>query len=422
MDCLSESKNEFNELVRLRRYFHQNPECGPQEQSETLSFISSCLTSLGITHKKIEGGGILGFIPGKSEEPLILLRADTDALPIQEDPENLKGPKACISSRAGVSHACGHDGHMAMLLTEAKILKSHQNELEGSVLLMFEENEECSMCVTRFAEYFQQNKIKIDSCYATHVRWDIPSGKISINNSIAMHGFCIFRISIKGIGGHGSRPDLCNSPIDCFNQFYTKLKDELKMNLTSEDRRFTWSFGLLNAGTTENVIPDTLKSAGTIRFSRPQDGIEAIKKIKSILHEVCEKCGTEYSFSTEQFLPPVINEETCSTLAQTALKNELGPSFLEFHEPWMASETFSFLSSMIPSVFSFTGIRNEETGSGANHHTPKFDIDEKGLIYGTAMALSYVQEFFRKKPDLSAFKKANSSFSEFIKQLNNLEF
>lgn len=421
MDFLELAKNEFENLVRLRRHFHEYPECGPDEQLNTLSFIESELDKYGIKYKRISHGGILGFINKNLNKTgkTVLLRSDTDALPIQEDSKNLLQEKICVSKIKGVSHACGHDAHLAMLLTEAKILKQNENRLNGCVVLMFEESEETKVETEQICKYIEENNIKIDTSYATHVRWDINAGKVCVNDSIAMHGFCIFKIQINGLGGHGSRPDLCHSPIDCFNDFYTELRNTLKIDVQSQTNRFTWSIGQLSSGNAENIIPEELNCAGTFRFSDSTDGLEAIKKIKEVLEKTCKKNKCDFNFSTEQFLPPVTNYNVCASIAKSAIKNLKNDIYAEC-EPWMASETFSYLSNMIPSVFSFTGIKNEKIGCGANHHTPKFDIDENGMIFGTAAALSYVFAFLDNEVDLSNFKKAQPTFEKFINQLHKI--
>lgn len=420
MNYINEVSEEFENLVALRRHFHENPECGPAEQLKTLAFIESKLTEYGIPFQRVGHSGTLAFISGNKAGKTILLRSDTDALPIQEDEQNLCGAKKCVSKVKGVSHACGHDGHMAMLLTEAKLLKKHEKELKGSVVLLFEESEEVTLEIEEILKYIDQNKIHIDTCYATHVRWDIPTGKVSTEKGMVMNGFCLFDIEIKGKSGHGSRPDLGNSTIDCFNQFYNCM-NQMRMKLVPPDRLFTWSIGELHAGTTNNVLPDNLKCAGTTRFSSIEDGIAAIREMRKILDAVCTVCGCTYTLFPEQFFYPVMNHSGLAELAQKSIKEKLGEEYYLAAQPWMASETFSYLSSMYPSVLSFTGIKNDQLGSGANHHTPKFDLDEKGLIYGAAAAICYAMSYLENPPATEDFKPAAETSEKMIKFLHSVE-
>lgn len=413
MDYFAEVNEEFDELVRLRRHFHENPECGPAEQIKTLEFIESELDKIAVRHVRIEHGGVLGFIDGAKDGKTLLLRSDTDALPIQEDSENLAGKKLCVSNVKGVSHACGHDGHMAMLLVTAKLLKQMEQNLAGSVILMFEESEEITLEVEQICKYIEEKQIKIDACYGNHVRWDMPSGTVACNDGIAMHGLLAFEVEIFGKNGHGSRPDLGCSTLDAFNLFYNSM-NQMRMKLAAPDVRFTWSIGRVECGTARNVIPDHLYFGGTARFSEAEDGRRAFFQIKKYLESACSVCDCKFKISPDQYLLPVVNYSTCAEFAKENIIKNLGKEVLYDAEPWMASETFNYLSNFYPSVYCFVGIKNEKIGSGENHHTPKFDLDEKALVYGTAAALSYAVNFLENPPDLSGFKKVRPSFKDFI--------
>ncbi len=412
MDYLAKVNEEFDELVRLRRHFHENPECGPAEQLKTLEYIEKELDKLDIRHVRIVHGGVLGFIDGKKDGKTILLRSDTDALPIQEDPNNLAGPKFCVSKVKGVSHACGHDSHMAMLLVVAKLLKQKESCLKGSVILMFEESEEIELECEQICKYIEENNIHIDACYGNHVRWDIPVGKVMCSDGIAMHGLLAFEANIQGLNGHGSRPDLGHSTLDCFNLFYNSM-NQMRMKLVAPDKRFTWSIGKVVCGTARNVIPDHLYFAGTARFSDTADGRNCFYEIKKMLDAACSVCDCTYTITPAQFLLPVKNYSPCAKLAEKCICG-LGENVLYKGDAWMASETFSYMSNMYPSIYAFIGIKNEKLGSGDNHHTPKFDLDEKGMIYGVAAALSYVESFLENPPDLSGFTKVSPSHKDYI--------
>ena len=413
MDCLAKVNEEFDELVRLRRHFHENPECGPEEQLKTLEFIEKELDKINVRHVRVKHGGVLGFIDGKKDGKTILLRSDTDALPIQEDENNLVGKKVCVSKIKGVSHACGHDGHMAMLLVTAKLLKQIESSLAGSVILMFEQSEEIVLEVEQLCKYIEENGIKVDACYGNHVRWDLETGKIACNDGVAMHGLLAFEVEIFGKNGHGSRPDLGCSTLDAFNLFYNSM-NQMRMKMVKPDSHFTWSIGKVECGTARNVIPDHLYFAGTARFSNAEDGRKAFYQIKKYLENACSNCDCTFTLEPAQYLLPVVNDSSCAAFAKKNIEQNLGKDIFSDVEPWMASETFNYMSCMYPSVYCFVGIKNEQLGSGDNHHTPKFDLDEKGLVYGTAAAFSYAVNFLENPPDLSGFKKVCQTHSEFI--------
>lgn len=164
MEIFEEAKKNFDFMVRIRRHMHENPEVTGQE-FETLKFINKELDALGIEHVEVEDGGIVGLIHGAKPGKTVLLRADMDALPIDESPKNLKKEKVCVSKNKGVSHACGHDAHTAMLLAEAKILNEHKDELNGTVVLCFERGEEGGGQVKNLLPYVVETMgLHIDTC------------------------------------------------------------------------------------------------------------------------------------------------------------------------------------------------------------------------------------------------------------------
>ena len=392
-----------HELTALRRHFHENPELSGQEK-ETLAFIEEKLQSCHIPYHHVNNGGIVGWIDGEGggEGKTLLLRADIDALPIDESPENLGHKRTCRSCHPGVMHACGHDGHMAMLLVEGKILESLKKTWSGKIILMFEQGEEGTGNIKQLLEFLERDSgWSIDACYATHVRWDIPAGKIAICHGPAMAGGFGFKIKLIGNGGHGSRPDLANSPIDCFAAFYQNIQ-ALRMRSVSPKECLTLSIGSIHAGELLNVIPDDLVFAGTSRFfSYDNAGKAFYEGFMKILENECDNYNCRYEILRMHHpLYEAHNDETCTTLAERAVQTHMGEDVLFEAEPWMASETMALTLRLYPGVLTFTGIANEELGCGANHHTPQFDLDERGLIYGAAAGISYALQFLAEQPDI----------------------
>ena len=235
-------------MISMRRYFHQWPELTGQEY-KTIEKLSEELTSMGVEHVVIENGGILATIKGgKPGDRAVLLRADVDALPVLETPDNLKkGMRTCISQTPGLMHACGHDGHMAMLLGTAKILLDKKDEIEGTVYLCFERGEEAAGNVEYIFPYIERNNIQIDAVYGAHLVATLPSGYLAINDEGMMAGSMGFQITIEGQGGHGSRPDQSNNPIDCFVAIYQRLQ-ALRLTKVDPFKTCTYSVGLLQSG------------------------------------------------------------------------------------------------------------------------------------------------------------------------------
>lgn len=397
---------EKNNLITWRRHFHQYPEPS-QHEFKTMDFIENLLHEWQIPTVRVPKGGIIGTIDSGKPGYTVLMRADMDALPIPESPRNLCREKICVSKNPGYSHACGHDGHMSMLLTEAKILSSHRDEWDGKVVVVFEEAEEFGeRGVGHIIQYLADHQIHIDACYGTHVRWDVPAGKMAILDGNVMAGTFFFRSKITGRGGHGSRPDLSVSPVDTFLAFANELQ-AFRMRAVDPTHCMTYSFGAVQAGQEPNVIPDTLTFAGTSRFFTNADGLAFHRTFHRLLDSACANFECQGAMIEDQMLPVVENDPTCAALARQGIGQYVGDQTVIPVEPWMASETYSLYVALYPGILAFTGIQDAAVGSGANHHTPAFDLAEDGLVTGAMSALAYVVTILREKPDLTAFKPAD---------------
>lgn len=402
-------QNNLEELKQIRRYCHEHPELSAKE-FQTMAFIKAKLDSYGIPYHYVEGGGIFGWIDGHGPGKTILLRADIDALPVTEAESNLTCRRTCISKTPGVMHACGHDGHIAMLLIEAKLLQETKEQWPGKVILMFEEGEEYSDCITKLIPYLEnESGWHIDTCYATHVRWDIPSGKIGLCHGAAMSGGFGFEIKIIGRGGHGARPDLAQSPIDCFTAFHQSLQT-LRMRFISPLECLTLSLGSVHSGDAANTIPNELIFSGTSRFfSYDRAGKQFYEEFLKLLDSTCRSYGCTYEILTmRKPLYEVQNNETCTALATQAVTKYLGEAALYNCSPWMASETMALTMRLYPGVLTFTGIANEAKGCGANHHTPAFDLDENGLAAGVITAVGYTLDYLQEQPEIPFVRNIES--------------
>ena len=228
-----------------------------------------------------------------------------------------------------------------------------------------------------------------------------------------MCGQMRFRLTIKGHSGHGSRPDLACNTIDCFHLIYAAWQT-LRMTRVRPDTSLTWSVCSLHAGDSHNVIPDNLTCEGTIRMMDVESGDAFWQAFHSAAVRIARECGCTASLERVMYLLPLEGDDTCQTLFKKAAREVLGQDAVFTAEPWMASESFSYLSVMYPSVFSFVGIRNEEKGCGANHHTPEFDLDEDGMIAGVAAAVAYARAYLQTTPDTTGFKPLCSNLAELM--------
>ena len=383
MDILKESLALAEYTTAIRRHLHENPELSGREFN-TVKLICSELEQIGIDYVNIPDGGVLATIDGPVPGKTVLLRADCDALPIEELPHNPKQPKVCVSKVPGVSHMCGHDSHTAMLLTAAKILKANQDQIKGRVYLLFERGEEGGGNIYWIFKYFEEQGVKIDASFAGHTDVSLTPGYIGCQGGPSYAGALGYQIKITGKGGHGSRPDMSINPIDCFVSIYECIKS-IRMNYVEPTVIMTNSMGMVKAGAAGNVIPQELTFGGTCRFYDAAAG----NIFKTKLVEICEAqaalfdCKVEFEKLTGPTLP-VINNNKLAAIGAKAIRAALGDEAVKVLPLNMGSESYSYFSTYYPSVMMAIGIGNPEKGMTIIQHNPGFDLDEDGMPYGAA--------------------------------------
>ncbi len=390
-------------VINIRRDLHRNPEVSMQEK-RTIKVVTDELEKLNISYEVIPSGGVIGFIEGENPGKSIILRSDLDALPMKEAPRNLKHEKVVVSKKNDAAHLCGHDGHTAMLLGAAQILVNHKDQIKGKIILAFEQGEENGKGIYRMLRRLVE--IGADGVWGIHLKNDIPAGKISVDPGPRMAGIFPFDVIIRGKSGHGSRPDLANSPIACFSDFYHDLQ-AARIRSLNPFQPITFSVGSIHAGSSANVIPDDLTFSGTARFLHETQGEAAMQVFTRLLDEACHKNNCNYEF-IEEPVPIhlfVNNEETCANIAAEAIERILGKETLTHYPAWMASESFGFYQRYFPGVFAFVGIQNEKKGIGAEHHNAHFDIDEEVLKLGVAATVQYAIDFLNYEKEIDYGKE-----------------
>ncbi len=410
MTNLELAKKYEEYIISMRRYFHENPELSGKEDG-TVKRLTEELEKMGIEYDIVENGGILATVkplPENDKGRTVLLRADIDALPVQETDEVLNGDKRKVKSKVdGVMHACGHDGHMAMLLGAAKILTEKKTELDGTVYLCFERGEEVSILYKNLFAYMDKHEIHPDSCYGMHLLSTLETGKLAINDTNMMAGWQPFEVILHGRGGHGSRPDQSVSPIDAFAAIYAGMEG-IRLRKIDPYKTLTYSIGKLQSGLQGNVIPDDCVFAGTMRtFDRNGAGMVWYDEFKKLIEDTADAYGCTAEFVSYP-LPgyAVINNPECAHFARKVIGAEIGAdSVIDNAEPWMASESYARYLLQWPGVFGFLGMKNPDKGVGAAHHNRFFDIDEDVLIKGATAAATYALEFLKDGPDTSKMPK-----------------
>ncbi|WP_236786569.1 amidohydrolase [Anaerococcus ihuae] len=399
------SANEIKNLVKenldfakkIKNYLHEYPELSSKE-FETRKFLINECKKLGLEIEEVKNStGFVAILDTNRQGKTLGLRTDIDALPILENEENLKSKKEVVSKNPGVMHACGHDFHMALALTSAKILSELKDKLNGKFYFIFEEGEETGAGIHAMIESLKN--IKFDAIYGNHVDTEIPTGKIAISKGKVYAGCAGVDFDVIGKGGHGSRPDLLISPINALVAIINNLNQTWASGLNPNEI-VTLGIGSINAGFASNVIPDKANLKATLRFFEDEVGEKALEKLKDIAEKTANLYGCKVKFNdyTRIVAYPVINDENISEFARISLE-EILPNSRVDEDVSFGSESFYGYGKIAPSVFAKIGVKNEEKGCGAGAHTEKFDVDNDGLYYGLACALNFLINFNRKERD-----------------------
>lgn len=374
-------------IVDKRRDFHMYPEL-KYEEKRTSEIVYKELTSLGYEIKKVAGTGIIGTLRLKGKgSKTIALRADMDALPINE-----ATGKSYTSKIEGKMHACGHDGHIAMLLGAAKILSSMRENLNGTIKLVFQPAEEGGWGAEKVVNSgFLDN---VDAVFGMHLWADLPSGVIGVKQGTLMASVDSFKINIKGKGGHAAEPEKTFDPIvvlvDMVNAYQKIISREI-----STFEPAILSITSIDSGKTFNVVPENAYMSGTVRAVNLDIRNFIIKRMEEITKGYAKamKCDAKFEIFAKPALP-VINDESLVLFAKSILPiigNVIEPKIT------MIGEDFSFYAKKAKTLFLFLGVRNEDKEIVFPHHHPKFDIDEDILDKGAAIyslfAYRYLKDF-----------------------------
>lgn len=387
-EVIKQKVKEVNEYVmNTRGYLHTIAEVAGQEV-ETTKFLQEEVGKNGLPIEMVSTTGFIATLdtgrPGKT----IALRADIDALPIQEDENNLKQKKKYVSKNEGVCHACGHDGHAAMLLGAMKILCELKEDLNGTILFCFEEGEESWTGIYKMMDALSTKNV--DMVYGTHLASFMKTGTISVEPGPRMAGAAIIDFEVIGQGGHGSRPDLSVNPVFAAAQVLNGISSAWNNQI---DVTETVTLGLtqIHGGEMYNIIPEKVSIGGSLRFFNVEEGAKALEVLKNVssLTAQAHNCKVDFLGKTVVTADPVVNDEKLSESLTKGLNELLPENSVLTGEKWFASESFSLYSSKYPSILAFVGIANEDLGSGAEHHNARFDVDDNALQVGVTGAVKF---------------------------------
>ena len=379
----------------VRRHLHLYPEVGGHE-TETAKFLKAELAKIGNfeIHDVPGSTGFYAILDTKRPGKTIGLRTDIDGLPIKESTVNGGGkPKPFLSKNVGVTQGCGHDGHMAVLLTSIRIIYDLRDRLTGKYVFIFEEGEETNTGIRPMVAALKD--IHFDVIYGNHLVSSVPSGQIYINEGSIMTGMAMLSWQVFGKGGHASRPDQAVNPIFAAANILTSVSIAWN-NQRDITKLVTLGVTQFQGGETWNVIPDSVYVGGTLRFFDWDAGVRSLELIKKVATDVANAHGCQVRFGEKMTaqVPPVVNDPQVTAFARRMV-DELYPGRATNNPKynWYASETFALYNQLAPTLFTLVGVQNQELGTTAGHHTGEFDIDEDALQYAIGTMVKFAVSY-----------------------------
>jgi amidohydrolase len=371
-------------LVKWRRFMHANPELSFQEVNTSQFVYDTLLSFEGLEVSRPTQYSVMAVLRGAKSGKTIGLRADMDALPIQEANET-----PYKSSVPGVMHACGHDGHTAILLETACVLSQHKDEVAGEIRFFFQHAEE--QFPGGGEEMVEAGVMEgVDAVIGLHLMSGLPTGKIGIAYGPMMAAPDVFEIVIQGKGGHAAHPQETVDPIVIGAQIISNLQHIVSRNTDAFKQRVV-SVTQFNAGTADNIIPDTAFLLGTVRCFDEELRKDAKRRIEQMIQGITAAHGATYTYDYRYGYRPVINEETITKVVEQSALELFGKEDVTYVSPSMGGEDFSAFLQKAKGCFFKLGSGNPEKGTNYPHHHPRFDIDEDALPLGVQMFLRVVK-------------------------------
>ena len=367
------------EMVERRRDLHRHPELAFQE-ARTAGIVAETLNALGLEVQTGVGRtGVVGLLEGGQPGPVVMVRCDMDALPIDEEND-----VPYRSQQPGRMHACGHDGHTAVALAVARLFAERREALRGSVKFAFQPAEEIGQGAAAMVADGALEAPRPDVCYGLHLWNDLPHGQVSVTPGPFMAGADALRITVRGRGSHAALPHQSADPVVAAASLVLALQTVVSRSLSPLETAVV-SVTQLQAGTALNVIPEQVALAGTIRTFKPEVRALVVERVQAVSAAAAAALGCQAEVSIEPLTPPVIND---TALAERLLERfrQAAPD-LEYVTGMqtMAAEDVSVFLNRVPGVFFFVGSADRARGLVYGHHHPRFDFNEDALVTGAAL-------------------------------------
>jgi len=387
-------QNASPRMVQIRHQLHQHPELGNRE-FETAKLIAEYLRGLGLDEVRTEVAhtGVVGVLRGSKPGPVVAVRADMDALPVTEDtpfPFKSTVRATYLGQDVGVSHACGHDVHMAVELGLATVLASLQDRLPGTVVFLFQPAEEGAPPGEEGGAALMVKEGVLEdpapeAIFGLHASWNTPVGVLGYTPGPALAASDHFTATIHGRGAHGAQPEVSVDPVVMAAEAIMALQTIRSRNMSPIEPGVV-TVGLVRGGTRFNIIPDDVLLEGTVRsyHTETQDLVE--RRMREILGGVTAAGGGSYELTYERGIPVTVNDVALTERMVPSLERAVGADNVERLDPATVAEDFAYFANEIPGFYYRLGTLKSGTTSG-NHHTPTFQADDSAIPVGiTAMA------------------------------------
>jgi len=385
IDFLAEAEAMRDDVVAWRRDFHRNPELAFQE-TRTAGIVAEHLQSLGMeVQTGIGQTGVIGILDGAEDGPTVLMRADMDALPILEANDT-----EYVSTKEGIMHACGHDGHTAIGMGVAQLLAGKRDQIKGRVKFVFQPAEEIGSGAKAMVADGALTSPAPDYSVGLHLWNGMPTGMIGLASGSVMAGASNFDITITGKGGHGALPDLAIDPVVCAAQIVVGLQTIVSRNADPISLAVVSATKVI-AGTAHNIIPETASISGTFRTYTIEIRDMVEKRIAEVAQGIGQAMNCEIEVDIQHHTKPVINDEA---VARTLREKFVAMGFDNIvEERTMGAEDVSEFMMDTPGTYFFLGSADEDRGLHYPHHHPKFDFDENALPMGVALLAQAVSAY-----------------------------
>lgn len=381
----------ITDVVALRRDLHMHPELGFEEH-RTAGIVADRLRALGFdVHTGIAGTGVVGVLKGSKPGRTIMLRADMDALPILEETAH-----AYRSTHAGKMHACGHDGHVAILLGAAQLIADGKDRLAGTVCLLFQPAEEGHGGARVMVEEGVLERFGIERAYGLHLSSKYPTGTLGFREGPFYASSDSIEIEVLGKGGHGSAPHDTIDPIYTAANFITSVQQIVSRHVDPLEPAVV-TIGSIHGGTIHNVIPRNVRLLGTVRAFSDDVRNEMPERIERVLKSCCDAMGASYEFDYLWRYPVTVNDADQTRYARALAESTFGPERVITADKLMGAEDFSFFAQRVPACFYTLGAQGGES-TAVPHHSSTFDIDERALPSGVAMMAALAFDAARNAP------------------------